>query len=192
MSLSANAWARLVMAITASVLLFAGCLTKEVPRVGQLPSASPRLQAAATRPTASPATRPVLARPVVLNWCDAPERSTEEWIVEADPFYPPASTVFVFAHGNDALNTWTIRIEGVAVPMEWFVKNVRVVYPDKTIVLVVCNPGGYALKGTTNVVYARNDVWFYPDRFITKAEREARDAETPRTVGSIREFEHVP
>lgn len=110
------------------------------------------------------------------------------WKEEVTKRYSDA--VIVFCHGKeDYEGTWVT--DGTSAPRETIedmVTRTRATYPDRRLVLIVCNPGGDIIPHT-NVTYALNNVWYYPNFVMDLVDHEARtDRRSGNTVGRISEF----
>lgn len=106
----------------------------------------------------------------------------QSWEPQIRRRYPNA--VVVYSHGVSVADRWWIRTNRGVIPAFTLVEVVRSAYPDRRIVLLVCNPGGHKLE-FPNVSYALRDVWIVPD---SSAGRE--NTETDSGVGAFTEFVH--
>lgn len=117
------------------------------------------------------------------------EDSVGMWEVEAARRFPGA---FVYAaHGGVAAHSWICQ--GMADPTKLaeadFVHDLalrlKAQYPDRIIVLIICNPGHFKLH-VPGVYYALADVWLVPDRF--EDDTVSKYTMMPDAVGNIYEF----
>jgi len=111
------------------------------------------------------------------------------WDDEIEAEYPNA--LLVIAHGNTDPGTgewYAYPTDSDPLPVREVVLNVRKTYPERHIVLLVCNPDGLILDGVNNVSYARESVWIWPDRVV---QYNIRDLIDPDGVGSFDEFTHL-
>jgi hypothetical protein len=123
------------------------------------------------------------------------------WQKEIARRFPHA--VGILVHGNDFVEgEWTVgaNLSDSRVSLtKNVVEHYQKLYPDRTIVLVSCNPGHLKL-GIPGVYYAPASVWCVPDREMTaemyKGEGEGegrltldgRWSEAPDVVGNVYEF----
>lgn len=123
--------------------------------------------------------------------CVAPgmEPSVALWEIEVERRFPGA---FIYAtHGSVAAHTWICQ--GEADPSSLaeadFVHDLalrlRAQFPDRVIVLIVCNPGHFKLH-VPGVYYARDNVWLTPDKFSNLTD--FLHIIMPDAVGNIFEF----
>lgn len=85
--------------------------------------------------------------------------------------------VGVIVHGGDFVEgQWVVGTSWQPwkhiTPVEEVLTHFEHLYPDRTIVLVSCNPGHVHLHGHPRVWYALDSVWVFPDRAMGK-ETEA-------------------
>lgn len=135
----------------------------------------------------APTTLPAENVPV-LKLCESMEL-VGLWAIEAQSRFE--RPVLIAGHGGVTHGEWSVSADDVQetgtirnlppYPVEWIIKIVRLHFPDRPIVLIICNPAGIKLHGHPNVWYARDDIWVVPDRF-SPVERKGA------TVGSIQEF----
>ncbi len=107
------------------------------------------------------------------------------WEMEAAKRFP-APVVFV-AHGYLSTDgVWMARPDSYPqdLPVESLAFLLHDLYPDRDIVLIVCNVAGVVPKLPPHVWYARNRVWAVPNGWNQSDERQGK-----RGVGSIWEFE---
>jgi hypothetical protein len=135
-----------------------------------------------------PTTRPSPRRVEVVLLAQSLFWSVPEWHDEVERLYP--DSVMIVCHGGSEGGRWLLQPDhyvrhstGVGIPVpdpkrpvEDVYWEYRKKYPDKTIVLVACNPGGHR-PFLPNCVYATAEVWTTPDR-----------ARRPGAVGTIHEF----
>lgn len=111
----------------------------------------------------------------------------ERWEREVQKRYPDALVVMVHGRTDEQSGQWyAYPSVGQAAPVRELVASLRVYYPDRRIVLVVCNPDGKRLTGVDDVSYARENVWVIPD---DQTGFTVRDLIDPEAVGSIWEFQ---
>lgn len=116
------------------------------------------------------------------------------WDLEVQRRFPTA--VIIGGHGGDVLGQWMMIDEATRRPLliKQVVKDVQALYPNRTIVILSCNPDGLQLHNLPNVYYATESVWMCPERFFGVIQREHPEAGTPPelttdpAVGSIFEF----
>lgn len=120
---------------------------------------------------------------------DATE-AIEFWKVEVSRRFPDA---FVFVcHGNEEYDgKWVARPQdGMApIPVQELADQLRQRFPDRVIVLLICNPGADVIN-TPGVYYALANVWYFPDR--TGLGLPDRAIDDPTSVGNIYEFVGIP
>jgi hypothetical protein len=111
---------------------------------------------------------------IVLVLCHGAEGFDEEWVFSPGPVYswPLGYTI----HGCPNISV----AKGVS--------HVRKLYPDRTIVLITCNPGGLELVGHPNVYYCRRNVLLPSYEF----DRELLSRWRRRAAGMIWEFASGP
>jgi hypothetical protein len=150
--------------------------------------------------------------PVIVETLDPSlDRYAEMWKTEISRRFSNAVAVFVHG-GNRIEGEWQVNagLGGHASTARDIVRHFQSVYPDRTVVLISCNPGHLKL-GVPGVYYAKSDVWLIPDRqtdattnaetgtfdlpfpfpipFVTEPEtRHTRWELNPEAVGSIFEF----
>lgn len=144
--------------------------------------------------------------PVVMDVLD-PNLDTFAgmWQQEIGRRFPHA--VGILCHGGDFVEgQWIVSAKSYEhiVPVTELVEHVRKQFPDRTIVLLACNPGHLRL-GIPGVYYAHSSVWCVPDRALTP-EMFSRATQTldsgyeiggdqsrwqtaPEVVGNIYEFD---
>lgn len=137
---------------------------------------------------------------VVMHCMDPaiPEAGVKLWKKEiARRFH---CSVGIVVHGGEFVEgQWLVKTSGlsscVARPAAEVVRHYQGMYPNRTIVLISCNPGHLSL-GVPGVWYARANVWVVPDREMTPENTgmhwaffgKSRWEEYPDAVGSIFEF----
>lgn len=110
------------------------------------------------------------------------------WEAEVREQHPNAAIIMAHGQVHDNGKWYLYPSVGDPLPVREAVLTLRAYYPDRRIVLVVCNPGGLRLPGLPRVSYALDNVWAVPD-----PETEGitiRDMLDPDVVGSIDEFIH--
>lgn len=123
--------------------------------------------------------------------CVAPgmESSVALWEQEVERRFQGA---YIYAaHGGVAAHSWICQ--GPNDPSDIaeaeFVRDValrlRAQFPDRVIVLIVCNPGHFKLH-VPGVYYARDSVWLTPDKYAGYCD--LAHLLTPEAVGNIFEF----
>ena len=112
--------------------------------------------------------------------------SIEAWKVEIDRRFPDAFVLF--SHGGDDMGVWRCYAEyGSKMrgkPVQEVADILHARYPDRIIVLIMCNPG-HARITTPGVYYALDSVWFETDRSTDATERAQA---IPEFVGNVYEF----
>lgn len=131
------------------------------------------------------------------------------WATEVQRRFPHA--VMILCHGAGICkNQWIIvdkpgGVYGdVAEPVDVVLDQERAEYPDRTIVLLACNPCHIAIHGHSDCYYADASVWCTPDRamlpFTTNRysidgnrgdvpnDVRPRSEANPDVVGNIFEF----
>lgn len=138
-----------------------------------------------------PNTPTIVSQPdVVMEVLDPTLKPYERlWAAEIGRRFHNA--VGVFCHGGNHLAlTWDTSVAsyGHVVTIQDVVRYEQARYPDRTIVLISCNPGHLKL-GIPNVYYAPDNIWLEPDRDAMGEEDAAIRVSTyPNYVGSIFEF----
>ena len=112
------------------------------------------------------------------------------WNTLIEEIYPRA--VVVSAHGFDFFDHWyLISTEGHLMAIESVLFTLRAEHPNRRIVVIACNPGGYVID-CPNVPYAMTNVWIIPDVVVGPIEAIARELELGDAVGAMDEFVHNP
>lgn len=151
------------------------------------------------------------AGPAVIM--DVRDASLEEfapaWAAEVQRRFP--HSVMVLCHGGNVVtDEWVIADDPygpygkVAEPVDVVLTKEREEYPDRTIVLLSCNPCHVAIHGHPGCFYADASVWCTPDRallpFTTNKytldgnrgdalnDLRPRSESNPDVVGNIFEF----
>ena len=114
--------------------------------------------------------------PYIIDWMPPTkmnEMSKYYWQKEVSKKINLSECVFLFCHGNVFNETWILiphsdsLYERKAMSVDSFLRTIRNIFPDKKIVLIVCNPG----KITTsekNVWYSKTNVWIIPDEIFER------------------------
>jgi hypothetical protein len=143
-----------------AVGLLIGCSPAENPKYDHKNAATPVRQTGRHLATQPPVIMEVLDSS--LQWC------AEYWRAEIDRRFDGA--VGVLVHGGDLVKgQWVVKaslFEGHLMPAEELVRQMKQRYPDRTIVLLACNPGHIRLE-EPGVYYFVSNVWCVPDRAIT-------------------------
>jgi len=140
---------------------------------------------------AIPAVRPAPVSPIVWEDSDYFREGAADWqTVAAQRFKNP----IVFACHGGVHREFLASAAGLYVRSSWWVlpddgrqpqsveslaQTLANLYPERDIVLVCCNPGGFDLD-VPRVWYCRRPVWVIPDTFIKHAAEDG--------AGSIWEF----
>lgn len=104
------------------------------------------------------------AQPAVVAVCldDSLAPYTEEWKVETARRF--SNAVVVFGHGGELPNGhWCVLTADGPVAIATIVEQYRLEYPNRTMVLMICNPAHLTL-GISGVYYFMSSVWCTPDR----------------------------
>lgn len=139
--------------------------------------------------------RDAVPRIDVVQWSQSiADEQVAQWRIEVARKYPDA--VIIVCHGDDEDGHWVFCPDeavmvgpiGIVTPLPRFsveegIKSVQKQFPGRTIVLITCNPGHYHLT-VPGVVYALDNVWLEPDRFLMD-----RSEKKPNNVGNIFEFQ---
>jgi hypothetical protein len=135
---------------------------------------------------------------IVWNDFGTYRAGTEEWREEANKRFN--NPILFHCHGGIHMETYEENGKTVVVE-EWWVypdpprkpmpaaelaRSLANLYPDRDIVLLTCNPGGFDLN-VKRVWYTKRNVWTIPDAYATGfyAHEQIRDYDA---VGSIWEF----
>lgn len=119
----------------------------------------------------------------------------EGWRTEVARRFPDA--VVALAHGGTFINgEWLTKIGEYNLPamtVEHLIQHLQASYPNRTIVVLCCNPAHVRLHGYKNVWYATDSVFCVPDRAV--GDRPELDYMTlsrwttdPGVFGNIFEF----
>lgn len=117
---------------------------------------------------------------------------TGEWMDEVGRRYSDALVVFV--HGDsDPRDQWYYRsrFDEDGGKVEDMLRALRLSNPNRRIVLVCCNPGGYNVT-IPGVTYAASNVWLVPNSFQSAGKNFVRDALAGPATGDIFEFVETP
>lgn len=100
------------------------------------------------------------------------EYGSKLWLIEArkrfiNPLIFSGHGTFIPYANNPAEGTWVISRERnnkqEIINVSEIAKSLRYIYPERDIILVVCNPGKVDIN-VKNVWYARENVWAVPDK----------------------------
>jgi hypothetical protein len=158
-----------------------------------------------------PANQVTLDQPAVVMECldESLEQYSVFWQKEIGRRFPKA--VGILVHGGDFVEgEWIVGTSWArhrhVTPLKTVVQHYQKLYPDRTVVVLACNPGHLKL-GIPGVFYSHSNVWCIPDRaleesmffqnarfVITSGEQLRGDDSRPRNdqwpdvVGNIFEF----
>lgn len=117
------------------------------------------------------------------------------WQAEIARRFPHA--VGILVHGGDFVEgEWIVGAnlaDGRVTPIQDVVEHYRRLYPDRTIVVLACNPGHLKMN-IPGVYYATASVWCVPDREMAEPRSEnsltldGRWSTAPDVAGNIYEF----
>lgn len=103
-----------------------------------------------------------------------PTELSNLWAKEAQRRFHNA--VVIEMHGGlDLPNTWCCVDNGHMRFVDDVVREDRAKYPNRTLILVSCNPEHIRLSGFPNVFYFTRSVWIVPDRNIQKYPTLAKE-----------------
>jgi len=120
------------------------------------------------------------------------DKFVEAWKIEVARRFPDA-LLFV-CHGSTGFDIttgekgWYLFPEAqgrIPVRVDVALRGIKVANPGRTIVLLSCNPDHFRLTGLSNVYYALDAIWLWPDKNV---EDTSRIRAEPRVVGNIFEF----
>lgn len=119
----------------------------------------------------------------ILVYSETLRQYAPKWETEVYRRYP--NSVLVLAHGNDMDGSWWCEYpdDDNRRLVSELIDQIRIQYPLRRIVLMICNPGGYKLD-IPNISYALSNVWVIPDR-----ELAIRSWLYPNTIGNIYEMQ---
>lgn len=121
----------------------------------------------------------------VLHYCEDLVWVQEEWVIETQRRYD--KFVLVLCHGTELAGQWYATPDlSPPLPVRELVRDVRRRFPERRIVLIVCNPGGFILR-EPGVSFATTLVWTLPDSFVNPFANYMRDL-PHNYVGDINEF----
>lgn len=145
-----------------------------------------------------------IGAPVVMDVLDPSlEQFAPMWQEEIGRRFPRA--VGVLCHGGEFIDgQWIVAANhfNKYVTAQELVRYEQAHYPDRTVVLLACNPGHLHLN-IPGVFHADSSVWCVPDRFVDRVldvdalvktldmdtpHRVGRSEEAPDVVGNIYEF----
>jgi len=96
--------------------------------------------------------------------------------------------VLVVGHGNVEEGEWAVYdADAVPSPVTWVIKRLRSQYPDRIIVLFVCNPTGIVLDAP-GILYGKESLWVVPDRVAPQPDRTVSDFLFPDVIGKASEL----
>jgi hypothetical protein len=104
------------------------------------------------------------------------EEFAPAWQQEIGRRFPNA--VGILCHGGDFIEgEWIVSAKSFEhhVTMADLVRHYQAMYPDRTIVVLACNPG-HLRMGIPGVYYAHSSVWCVPDRALTPDQFPAGEA----------------
>lgn len=101
-----------------------------------------------------------------LLWSRGLEFGADYWRIDAEDRFGPR-VVVLLCHGVSRDGRWLTDPDAPVVPadVQAVAETLRAAYPDRPVVLVVCNPGGAELRPVPGVYYARRDVLVPPFKF---------------------------
>jgi hypothetical protein len=111
--------------------------------------------------------------------------ASREWQAEAQKrFHDP---LVVSLHGRTEGGEWCCFPQNSPgrITVEAFARNLHALYPDRDIVLVICNEDGKAIH-IPHVWYATHNVWMRPTASLYPWEQDERKSSP--TVGDIWHF----
>jgi len=120
------------------------------------------------------------------------DKFVEAWKIEVARRFPDA-LLFV-CHGSTGFDIttgekgWYLFPEAqgrIPVRVDVALRGIKVANPGRIIVLLSCNPDHFRLTGLSNVYYALDAIWLWPDK---SGENGERIKAQPNVVGSIYEF----
>jgi hypothetical protein len=130
------------------------------------------------------------------------------WRIETARRFPNAVAVLMHGYANSPLGDWNTHVDGLpALHATQVLVEARKQFPDRTIVLLACNPVHVRLHGFPNTYYSPANVWCIPDKeynpsggvgmiqtmafipfLVPKRESVNRNVLDPDAVGNIWEF----
>ena len=120
-----------------------------------------------------------------ITWGDFKHNDFSTWQIEANKrFHNP----IIFAcHGSSYYGVWSCVPESKElIPTLYVARFLHTEYPDKDIVLIVCNPGGASIH-VDHVWYVKKNVWICPDQFVPAKTLQDR-LKDKDTIGTIWDF----
>ena len=121
----------------------------------------------------------------VVCWSPDMRYGADEWAIEVLAHRGINDFVLAMCHGYEINGEWWVAPAArFPTTTAEFVASVRRRYPDKHVVLIVCNPGGVEFE-VPDVSYATENVWVIPDAWAG----DLRDFAEPEAIGKIEEFE---
>lgn len=105
--------------------------------------------------------------PVIFKTYDPTlEKYNIGWSKEVQRRFP--NSVVVAVHGGEKIEgEWFVNTQPYQKRAAVLCREVQALYPDRTVVLIACNPGHLKL-GVPGVFYATDSVWCVPDRALNK------------------------